>query len=190
MSYTLEYTIGMFMSAGVVITTNVSQKRFVVERGHYPLSRVFIVGNGPDSNRLKLVLPENELKKGRCFLLAYVGEMEVQDGVEYALYSLHELVHNRGRQDVSLVLMGDGGRAAALRALAHELQLDAYINFTGWLSSEDVVRYLSTADIGLTPDLRNGLNEYCTMVKTKLCLKMKNCASEWEHMGVNVLKTP
>jgi len=172
------------MSAEVVITTNVSQKRFAVERGHYPLSRVFKVGNGPYLNRLKLVLPENELKKGRCFLLAYVGEMEVQDGVEYALYALHELVHNRGRQDVSLVLMGDGGHAAALRALAHELQLDAYINFTGWLSSEDVVRYLSTADIGLTPDPRNGLNEYCTMVKTMEYMALGKPVVAFDKLGV------
>lgn len=155
-----------YQSAEVVITTNVSQRRFAIERGHYPPSRVFIVGNGPDLNRLKLVLPEYELKKERRFLLAYIGEMEVQDGVEYALYALHELVYKRGRQDVSLVLMGEGGHAAALRAIAHELQLDTYTNFTGWVSSEDVVRYLTIADIGLTPDPRNGLNEYCTMVKT------------------------
>ena len=155
-----------YQSAEVVITTNVSQRQFAIERGHCPLSRVFIVGNGPDLNLLKLVPPEHDLKHGRHFLLAYAGEMGAQDGVEYALYALHELVHERGRQDVSLVLMGDGSHAAALRALAHALQLDAYSNFTGWVSTEDVVRYLTTADIGLTPDPRNGLNEYCTMVKT------------------------
>jgi len=155
-----------YQSAEVVITTNISQRRFAIGRGHYSPSRVFIVGNGPDLNRLKLVPLEHEPEKGWHFLLAYVGEMEVQDGVEYALYALHELVHKRGRQDVSLVLIGDGSHAAALRALAHKLQLDAYINFTGWVSTKDVVHYLTMADIGLTPDPRNGLNEYCTMVKT------------------------
>ena len=34
------------------------------------------------------------------------------------------------------------------------------------MEAEDIVRYLSVADVGLTPDPENGLNEYCTMVKT------------------------
>jgi glycosyltransferase involved in cell wall biosynthesis len=155
-----------YQSAEVVITTNNSQKRFAMERGHCSPDRVFIVGNGPDLNRLKLVQPEYHLKQGRRFLLAYIGEMGVQDGVEYALHALHELVYKRGRQDISLALLGDGNHAAGLRNLAHEIQLESYAHFTGWVSSEDVVRYLSVADIGLTPDPQNGFNEYCSMVKT------------------------
>src|SRR5213596_2573897 len=53
-----------------------------------------------------------------------------------------------------------------LRALARDLQLDPYVNFTGWTLAKDVVRYLTVADMGLTPDPQNGLNEHCTMVKT------------------------
>ena len=155
-----------YQSAEVVITTNNSQKRFAMERGHCSPGRVFIVGNGPDLDRLKPVQPEYHLKKGRRFLLVYIGEMGVQDGVEYALHALHELVYKRGRQDISLALLGDGDRAAALKNLAHKLQLESYAYFTGWVSSDDVVRYLSMADIGLTPDPQNGFNEYCAMVKT------------------------
>lgn len=155
-----------YRSAEFVITTNLSQKRFAIERGNYPPGRIFIVGNGPDLNRVKLVQPEYERKHGRRYLLAYIGETGIQDGAEYTIYALDELVHIRGRQDVSLVIVGDGSQAASLRNLAHELQLDDYINFTGWVSSEDVMRYLSVADIGLTPDPQNGFSEYCSMVKT------------------------
>ncbi|TMD48292.1 MAG: glycosyltransferase, partial [Chloroflexi bacterium] len=88
------------------------------------------------------------------------------DGVEYTLYALHELVHKRGRQDVSLVLMGDGDSAPALHRLAHQLELDDYVNFTGWTENKDVLRYLASSDVGLSPDPQNGLNEYCTMIKT------------------------
>ncbi len=37
---------------------------------------------------------------------------------------------------------------------------------TGIIQQEDVVRYLTVADVGLIPDPQNGLNEYCTMIKT------------------------
>ncbi len=155
-----------YRTADIVIVTNLSQKQKAIERGFCPATKVIVVRNGPDLERIKLVSPEPELKRGRRFLLAYVGEMAVQDGVDHILYALNELVHKRGRQDVALVLMGDGQHASELRALAHELQLDEYINFTGWVKSEDLVRFLTVADVGLLPDPQNGLNELSTMVKT------------------------
>lgn len=155
-----------YRTAHLVITTNMSQKQFAMARGGCGISKVFIVRNGPDVKRLIMPPLEPELKHGRRYLLAYVGVMAVQDGVEYTLYALHELVHKRGRQDVSLVLMGDGDSAPMLHRLAHQLELDEYVNFTGWTENKDVQRYLAAADVGLSPDPQNGLNEYCTMIKT------------------------
>jgi glycosyltransferase involved in cell wall biosynthesis len=152
--------------ATLVITSNRTMKEFALERGHVQAQKVFAVYNGVDLNRIKRVSPEPELKRGRRLLLAFVGAMEVQDGVETLLQALHTLVHKRDRQDVSLVLMGDGDHAPALRKLAHELHLDAYVHFNGWTTAKDVVRFLSVADVGLVPEPQNGLNEYCTLGKT------------------------
>ena len=152
--------------AHCVIVTNGSQGRLAVERGGCPVGKVFHVWNGPVLQKMQAVHSEPELKRGRPYLLAYVGRMGAQDGVENALYALDELVHNRGRQDVSLVLIGTGDTCSELRALAQKLELDEYVHFTGWLKSADVLRYLTVADIGLTPDPQNGFNEYCTMIKT------------------------
>ncbi len=154
-----------YRMAHIVLVTNASQKKMALERGGCPSENVFIVWNGPDLKHIKPVTPEPELKRGRPYLLAYVGRMSIQDGVEYALYALHELVYRRGRQDVSLVLMGNGDCLPHLQALAHELNLDEYVHFTGWVSRSDVVRYLTVADVGLSPDPQNGSNEYCTMIK-------------------------
>jgi glycosyltransferase involved in cell wall biosynthesis len=155
-----------YRTADLAIVANESFKQIAIKRGGCPADKVFVVRNGPNLKHMKLVTPEPGLKGGRRYLLAYVGVTAVQDGVEYALYALHDLVHKRNRQDVSLVLMGDGGKAPALRKLAHELELDAYVNFTGWIETKDVLRYLTVADVGLSPDPRNGLNEHSTMIKT------------------------
>lgn len=155
-----------YRTSRLVITSNGSQKKIAIKRGRCRSNKVFVVRNGPNLERIKPVAPEPELKGERRYLLAYAGLMGVQDGVEYTLYALHELVHKRGRQDVSLVLMGDGEYAPALHTLAQRLDLDEYVNFTGWAASEDVLRYLTMADIGLSPDPQNGLNEYSTMIKT------------------------
>jgi glycosyltransferase involved in cell wall biosynthesis len=155
-----------YRTAHLVITTNVSQKQFAIKRGRCNPNEVFVVRNGPNLKRLTPVPQEPELKRGRRFLLAYIGAMEIQDGIDYALRALHDLVHKQGRQEVSMVLMGDGGHLPNLQALAHQLQLDEYVHFTGWVVDKDIVRHLSAADIGICPDPQNGLNEYCTMVKT------------------------
>ena len=155
-----------YRTAHLVITSNVSQKQFAIKLGHCPSTKVFVVRNGPDPECLKPVNPEPELKRGWRYLLAYEGVMAIQDGVEYTLYALHELVYKRERRDVSLVLMGDGEHASTLHTLSHELNLDEYVNFTGWIDKEDIWRYLTVADVGLTPDPKNGLNEYSTMIKT------------------------
>jgi glycosyltransferase involved in cell wall biosynthesis len=155
-----------YRTAHVILVVNGSLKKIAVERGNLPANKVFVVRNGPRLEHTKPITPELDLKTGRRHLLAYVGVMAVQDGVEYALYALHDLVYKRGRRDVSLVLMGDGDAAAALHRLAHNLELDEYVNFTGWLERKDVLRYLTVADVGLSPDPQNGLNEYYSTIKT------------------------
>lgn len=155
-----------YRTANLVIVTNASYRRIAMRRGKCPDDKVFIVRNGPDPQLLKPTQPEPQLKMGRRYLLAYIGVMGPQDGVEYALYALHSLVHVRARRDVSLVLMGDGISAPNLRTLTHELQLDDYVTFTGWTQPKDIVRYLAAADIGVSPDPSNELNELSTMIKT------------------------
>jgi glycosyltransferase involved in cell wall biosynthesis len=155
-----------YHAATCVLTTNVSQRKIAIERGQCDPARVFVVRNGPDLDRLYRVPVEPELKRGRSLLLVYLGAMEVQDGVEYALYALHELIYTIGYNDVFLAVLGDGSQLQALKQLAHALDLERYVHFTGWADDREIRRYLSTADIGLCPEPRNGLNEHCTMVKT------------------------
>ncbi|MBE3561156.1 MAG: glycosyltransferase family 4 protein [Ktedonobacteraceae bacterium] len=152
--------------ADVVITSNTSQKGIAITRGGCRPEKVFVVRNGPDLASYKTTEPEPGLKGSRRYLLAYVGVMGMQDGVDYAIRALYELVHKRGRQDVSFVLMGSGDQLEPLKALTRELGLETYVNFTGWLAKQDLLRYLAAADIGISPDPANELNDHSTMLKT------------------------
>ncbi len=154
-----------YRTAHRVIVANASFRELALKRGGVPADRIFVVRNGPHITVTGPIKPALELRKGFPYLLAYAGVMSRQDGVEYALLALHRLVHERGRHDVLLALIGDGDALDELKALAHQLQLDEYVMFTGWVERSEVVRYLGSADIGLTPDPQNGLNEYSTMIK-------------------------
>ncbi|HEY4035215.1 MAG TPA: glycosyltransferase family 4 protein [Ktedonobacteraceae bacterium] len=155
-----------YRTANMVITTNESQKRIAIERGHCHPEKVFVVRNGPDLEHYTLATSEPALKMGHNYLLAYVGVMSKQDGVENTLYAMQELVHRRGRKDTLLVLMGDGDQFQYLKELAHKLELDEHVHFAGWVTKADILRYLSATDIGLSPDPSNDLNDHSTMLKT------------------------
>ncbi len=156
-----------YRTADLVLVTNQSAAHHAIERAHCPAEKVVVVRNGPRSKRqARTARPELEPKLRRGLLLAYLGAMGTQDGIENALYALDYLVHERGRRDVALILIGDGSHAAALRKLAHDLHLEEYTHFTGWLDEHMVAAYLELADIGIVPDPQNGLSEISTLVKT------------------------
>lgn len=153
-------------AADLVITTNESQKAFAITRGGCNPEKVVIVRNGPVLEHFSPMPADPQIKNGRPFLLVYVGGMEKQDGIEYALHAMYELIYIYGRRDISLALLGNGNALPELKELVRELHLEAYVTFTGWATRETVIRYLSTADIGLCPDPCNGLNEYSTTIKS------------------------
>jgi glycosyltransferase involved in cell wall biosynthesis len=149
-----------------VIATNDSYRRVALERGGKRPTDVTVVRTGPDPNRMRRGKQDEALRRGYRYLLVYLGVMGPQDGVDLALRAMHRIVHVRHRTDVALTLIGDGDAARGLRSLATELGLDGYVEFTGRAPDELVARLLSTADIGLSPDPKNPLNDVSTMNKT------------------------
>ncbi|WP_414936019.1 glycosyltransferase family 4 protein [Amycolatopsis sp. cmx-11-51] len=154
-----------YKTANVVIATNESYKDVAVQRGGKSPDDVFVVRSAPVVERFHLVPPEPELKKGKPHLLAYLGVMGPQDGVDYALRALASLRDEVGRVDWHAVFIGSGDAFDAMVALSKELELDDQVEFTGRISDEDLLRYLSSADVCLSPDPLNPLNDVSTMNK-------------------------
>jgi glycosyltransferase involved in cell wall biosynthesis len=154
-----------FMTADAVISTNESYRRVAIERGGMPPERVTVVRSAPDLARFVPVEPDPELRRGKPHLLAYLGVMGPQDGVDYALRAVAHLRDALGRSDFHAAFIGGGDAHADMVALSHELGLDDVVEFTGRISDADVARYLSTADVCLAPDPKNPLNDVSTMNK-------------------------
>ncbi|MEU3623416.1 glycosyltransferase WbuB [Amycolatopsis coloradensis] len=154
-----------YKTADVVIATNESYKDVAVKRGGKSPDDVFVVRSAPMVERFHLVPAEPELKKGKPHLLAYLGVMGPQDGVDYALRALASLRDEGGRTDWHAVFIGSGDAFDAMVALSKELKLDDQVEFTGRISDEDLLRYLSSADVCLSPDPLNPLNDVSTMNK-------------------------
>ena len=154
-----------YRHADVVIATNESYRDVALRRGGKQPTDVFVVRSAPDTDRFLPVPPEPELKAGKPHLLCYLGVMGPQDGVDYALRALAKLRDELGRTDWHAVFIGSGDAFDAMVALAGELGLSEQVQFTGRIPDADLARYLSTADVCLSPDPRNPLNDVSTMNK-------------------------
>ena len=158
-------------SADVVISTNESYRRIAVERGGVDPADVFVVRNGPDLERFRPAEPDPALRRGRRHLLAYLGVMGPQDGIDHALRALATLRSLRG-PDWHAVFVGEGEVRSEMEGLAVELGLGDSVEFAGWRGDEDIRRILSTADIGLEPDPPSPLNDCSTMIKVSEYMAM------------------
>jgi glycosyltransferase involved in cell wall biosynthesis len=76
------------------------------------------------------------------------------------------IVHRGGRTDISFTLIGSGDCFNELVELRDRLKLGDFVEFTGRVPDETVAAILSTADVGISPDPKNPLNDLSTMNKT------------------------
>jgi glycosyltransferase involved in cell wall biosynthesis len=155
-----------FRTADLVISTNESYRQVALTRGHVKPDRVVVVRSGPSRERFATMRAvDPALKRGREYLVAYLGVMAPQDGVDHLLHAAHHLVHGRNRSDVSFTLIGSGDSFDELKRLTCELRLEPFVEFTGRIPDADVERILATADVCVCPDPLNPLNDVSTMNK-------------------------
>lgn len=155
-----------YRTADVVLSMNESYKAAALERGKLEDDKVFIVRTGPDFDRLREVPAVESLKHGRKHLVVYLGTMGEQDGVDYLLQSAEYIVKEKGIADIHFALIGDGVFKERLVEMRDEMGLNDYVEFTGRISDEELVKYLNTADCCACPDPKNPLNDVSTMNKT------------------------
>jgi len=154
-----------FRIADVSIATNESYRRIAIERGGMPAERVFVVRSGPSLERMKIVPPDERLKKGRRYLVGYVGVMGKQEGIDYLLRAAAHLVHEHGRTDIHYGLVGGGTSLEEMKELARALGIAEYVTFTGRVPDDEMLAMLNTADVCVNPDEANAMNDLSTMNK-------------------------
>jgi len=153
-------------TAGHVISTNESYRQIAISRSDKDPADVTVVRTGPDPSKLKRGEPDDSQRRGRRYLAAYIGVMGPQDGVDIVVRAAGVVVHELRREDIAFTLIGKGDCFNELVALRDQLKLSGHVEFTGRASDEVVGKVMSTADIGLSPDPLNPLNDLSTMNKT------------------------
>lgn len=154
-----------FRVADISIATNESYRRIAIERGGMDPRRVFVVRSGPKLDRLRILPPEPALRRGRRYLVGYVGVMGKQEGIDLLLETVRVIVRDHGRDDIQFGLVGGGTSLAEMRQLANDMGIGDYVTFTGRVSDAELLAMLNTADVCVNPDVANAMNDASTMNK-------------------------
>ncbi|KRR16783.1 glycosyl transferase [Bradyrhizobium lablabi] len=154
-----------FALSDVSIATNQSYRTIAIERGRMSPDRVFVVRSGPNLSRVRSLPPDPAWKKGRKFLVAYVGVIGEPEGIDLLLESIRHIRRNRSRDDVQFVIVGSGPVLEEVKKLATALELNELVTFTGRVDDETLFTILSTADVCVNPDRPSTINDKSTMNK-------------------------
>lgn len=120
-----------FALADVSIATNQSYRSIAIERGRMSPDRVFVVRSAPNVSRVRSLPPDPAWKKGRKYLVGYVGVIARQEGLDLLLDSIKHIRSIRNRDDIQFVIVGGGRELEELKKLAVALELDDVVTFTG-----------------------------------------------------------
>ena len=160
-----------FRVADYSIATNESYRKIAIERGGMPADRVQVVRSGPSLKRLKLTSGNADYKKGREFLIGYVGVIGVQEGLDLLLESVQHIVQQRN--DVQVAIVGSGTALEEIQELTKRMGLSDYVDFYGRVSDEKLVDVLNTCDVCVNPDRPTEMNNLSTMNKIMEYMALK-----------------
>jgi glycosyltransferase involved in cell wall biosynthesis len=103
-------------------------------------------------------------KKGRQFLVGYVGVIGAQEGLDLLMRSVKHILE-KGRRDLQFAVVGDGPTLGDIKALAQDLGVADFVTFVGRADDSTLFTILSTADVCVNPDRPNAMNDKSTMNK-------------------------
>ena len=151
-------------SADRVIAVNGSHRQIALTRGGVDKTKVKIVRSGPRRAWAKIMAVDPELKRGRKYLVTYLGEMCEQDGVDHLLRAIRHYIASYER-DTLFAFIGGGPDQQRMKVMASEMGLGDRVHFTGRVPDELLWRYLATADVCVDPDPLTEWRNLSTMNK-------------------------
>lgn len=145
--------------------TNESYRRIAIERGGMDPDKVHVLRSGPRLERLVIRPPKPEIKRGKRYMVGYLGVIGQQEGIQYMLQAARHIRDNMGRDDIFWGIVGGGPHLDELRRLCTSMGLDDIVEFTGRVDDNKMLDYLNTADICVNSDEYNEMNDKSTMNK-------------------------
>ncbi len=162
-----------FRTASVSIATNDSFAAIARGRGGMAPEDVFVVRSAPRTETFRIGPPDPARKRGFAHLVGWVGVIGQQEGLDLLVAAADHLIRRLGRDDVHFAIIGFGPHLPAIEADVAARGLDAWFTFTGPQYGDDLLAWLNTADICVSPDPKTAMNDISTMNKVVEYMTLK-----------------
>ncbi len=151
-----------FKAAFRSIATNESYREIAIRRGKMNPQHVHVVRSGPSLERLKIQSPDLSCKKGRKFLIGYIGVIGVQEGIDLAVESVQYILSSAMMYSLRSLVAAP---LAEVQQMAEVIGVLDHVNFYGRVSDEEMLRILNSSDVCVNPDRPTEMNNLSTMNK-------------------------
>jgi glycosyltransferase involved in cell wall biosynthesis len=167
-----------FATANFSIATNESYKEIAMRRGKMAENKIQVIRSGPKLDRLKLLPPDNQFRKGRKYLVGYVGVIGEQEGIDLLLESVKIIVSVRS--DIQFAIIGGGSDLEKMKKLCEKSGLGNFVDFYGRVPDDLMVAILNTADLCVNPDKPTEMNNLSTMNKIMEYMALKKPVVQYD----------
>lgn len=140
----------MYRSATHIVTVGQGYTEKLIER-NVPAEKISVVMNGVDKKLFYPRLPNDKLLAAHGltgkFVCSYIGTIGMACGLRTALDAA-EMLKQRGRDDIAIVLVGDGAQREALEQEAKERKLDNVL-FPGRRPKSEMPDWVASSNVNL-----------------------------------------
>lgn len=113
-------------------------------------NKITIIPNGIDCDHINAI-PPSLFKSDIIFAGRLIREKNVN-----LIIDVVDILHNQ-IPDIKVVIVGDGPEKESLRQMVHNLKLNKYITFTGFLKDPDeVIALMKASKVFVFPSIREG----------------------------------
>ena len=126
-----------FRNASLIVCNSVAEKDLILDRFQIS-NEIEVIYNGVDTNRIKNAKPFDIDGK----LILYVGRVEKYKNIEVAIQAVKHLPREH-----HLYVIGKGSYEGNLKGLTDKLGLNDRVRFLGYLTDEEVYRWLKTCSV-------------------------------------------
>lgn len=150
-----------------VISVSEYSSKYLLKNG-VSKSKISIVPNGVDTNKLKPGLDISKLKNRfkEANILLYVGPIIKRKGLDYLIKSLPKILETHS--STILILVG-GGDTSELEQLAISLNVEKNVFFEGFVADDKLPLYYNACDLFVFPSLQEGFG--MVLIEAMACEK-------------------
>ncbi|MBL4656403.1 MAG: glycosyltransferase family 4 protein [Flavobacteriales bacterium] len=168
-----------FRVANYSIATNESFKKIAVERTGMPEDRIAVVRSAPPADRFTVMEGKAEYKKGKAFLVGYIGIIGEQDGLDILIRTIRILKDRK--IDVHFAIIGGGTELEAIKELAKQLEIEDSVDFYGIIFDDhEINEILNSCDICVNPDVPSEYNNLITTNKVMEYMSLKKAMVQFK----------